>query len=67
MYYEINVSWNGKHWFATAPRSITENSKAYTVYMDMLKRFPPREGFEITVVKWDSHGVAVNVEHWGNP
>lgn len=32
MYYEINVSLNGKHLFATAERSITDRNTLEKIY-----------------------------------
>ena len=62
MYYEINISKNGAHYFATAERSIRTNIKARTVYYELLKRFPATEGYEISVIKWRSSGVPVDME-----
>lgn len=59
MYYEINVSRDGLHYFATAERSIRTYLKAKAVYYELLKRFPD---CEITVVKWSSSGVPVDME-----
>lgn len=47
MYYEINVSKNGMHYFATAERSLTEEAKALEVYWDLFNRFPASEGFKL--------------------
>lgn len=49
MYYEINVSRNGRHFFATAERSLTTEDRARTVFAEMKKRFPESEGFQISV------------------
>ena len=50
-YYEINVSRNGKHIFATAPRSLSghepEEAMAVTYLMD--NKFPKSEGYEVSV------------------
>jgi hypothetical protein len=51
MYYEINVSANGKHFFATAERSIRDLSTLKCVYSTMVNKFPKHEGFEITVTE----------------
>jgi hypothetical protein len=49
MPYEINVSLNGRHYFATAPRSLTTSKDAVTMTLDFIKRFPATDGFKISV------------------
>ena len=56
MYYEINVSMNGKHLFATADRSITTRAKLKTVYELFLEKFPESEGYKLSVTEWDMIG-----------
>lgn len=48
MYYEINVSLNGTHFFATAERSITDKTKLKIVHRELTQRFPESDGFSIT-------------------
>lgn len=52
MYYEINVSKETKdgysHYFATAPRSITNKAQLILVAKDFSERFPAPE-FNISV------------------
>lgn len=48
-HYEINVSLDGRHLFATAPRSCVTKRDAQTVYRQLAKRFPESEGFAISV------------------
>ena len=55
-HYEINVSKNGQHFFATAPRSCITVQTARTVFKALCKRFPQSEGFEITVTHWEGQG-----------
>ena len=57
-YYEFNVAWEGKHYFATAPRSFpnTRKDKAMQFYKDLCERFPEIEGFSVTVVEWECVG-----------
>ena len=62
MYYEINVSLNGKHLFATAERSITDIHKANMVYNLFKEKFPKEDGYEIRVTKWDKVGSFVEME-----
>lgn len=55
-YYEINVSLNGKHLFATAPRSCTIRCE-YEKVLNILKRkFPESEGYEVTATYWNCNG-----------
>lgn len=49
MYYEINVSLNGRHFFATAKRSITTISDLKKVYPVIKAKFPKEEGYKIMV------------------
>lgn len=49
MYYEINISQHGSHYFATAERSITTKDKAKEVLSTLLEKFPKSEGFQISI------------------
>ena len=49
MYYEINVSLNGKHLFATAERSITDRNTLNRIYDLLAEKFPESEGYELDV------------------
>lgn len=48
-YFEVNVSLNGTHFFATSPRSITNADKAKDVVREIMKRFPKSDGFEVAI------------------
>ena len=61
MYYEINVSLNGKHLFATADRSITVSWKAEEIYKLFKEKFPESEGYKISVTKWEKFGREINI------
>ena len=64
MYYEINVALHGRHYFATAPRSIQDNEKLLQVYGDIRARFPFAEGYTLSVT-YDPevrYGVHVDLE-----
>jgi hypothetical protein len=61
MYYEINVSYNGQHVFATDERSITTSTKAKELYWLFLKKFPVSEGYKIDIYYWEKTGHAVDV------
>ena len=56
MYYEINVSLNGKHLFATAERSIHSEEKMIEMYELFCGKFPENEGYKIDVTKWEHIG-----------
>lgn len=60
MYYEINVSLNGKHFFATTERSITDKQKLIEVYNVFLEKFPKSEGYGITVTEYKTVGQNIN-------
>ena len=62
MYYEINVCLNGKHFFATAERSITSEWKLREVYKVLKEKFPKEEGYEITVTEWVKGGKHIDME-----
>lgn len=53
MYYEINVSKDGKHLFATDERSIEFYWELERVYRIFEQKFPECEGYKITVTKWE--------------
>lgn len=55
-YYEINVSYNGFHLFATAERSIQTTERAAEVYNIFKEKFPSSEGYKITVTFWNAAG-----------
>lgn len=56
MYYEINVSLNGKHLFATAEHSITNETKMEDIYKLFLEKFPENEGYKLDVTRWEKAG-----------
>jgi len=49
MYYEINVSKDGRHLFATAQRSITSKSDLKKIYPVIKVKFPEEEGYKLMV------------------
>ena len=49
MYYEINVSLNGKHLFATAERSITDRNTLNRIYDLLAEKFSESEGYKLDV------------------
>jgi hypothetical protein len=48
-HYEINVSKDGRHFFATAERSCVTHADMVYVLLSFKKKFPKKEGFEISV------------------
>ena len=61
MSYEINVSKNGQHYFATAERSITSEYKAFEEVKHFQSIFPESEGFEIILTKLIRAGQKVDI------
>ena len=59
MHYEINVSLNGKHLFATAERSITSKSQMEEVYELFQQKFPKSEGYTLDVTLWEKRGTPI--------
>lgn len=55
-YYTVNVSLLGRHYFATAKRSLTEEKKANEVFTALILRFPAAEGFKVTMTRWSETG-----------
>lgn len=49
MYYEINVALNGRHFFATAPRSITYIKDLQVKLKVIMEKFPESEGYTVSV------------------
>lgn len=58
-HYEINVSLNGFHFFATAPRSIIDSEKLEKVAKVMKEKFPESEGYKVTATYWQGTGYDV--------
>jgi hypothetical protein len=48
MHYEINVAFQGKHFFATHERSIRDENTFHKVFDVIDKKFPESEGYTIT-------------------
>ncbi len=51
MNYEINVSKNGRHVFATHEKSINTLREATDIILRLDKAFPQSEGYFITISK----------------
>jgi hypothetical protein len=55
-YCEINVSKNGKHFFATAQRSAKTIGAAADILEVFKLKFPENEGYKINVTYWECTG-----------
>jgi len=58
-HFEINVSLNGKHFFATAPRSLLDKGKALLLRDVFRNKFPADKGFVVSLTYWESIGHTV--------
>lgn len=61
MFYEINVSKDGWHLFATADRSITSEERLEEMCTLFVKKFPSKKGYVMSVVQWDKVGEIMSV------
>ena len=62
MNYEINISLNGTHFFATHERSITSKLALEKVYPVLKEKFPEEEGYKISITLWETIGKSVDVK-----
>jgi len=63
MYYEINVSFQGRHLFATHPRSLRTEEAAKKLYETFLTLgFTKFYGYEVQVIRYDEVGHNVTQE-----
>ncbi len=62
MYFEIVVSLNGKHLFATAEKSVVNTYQLHKIYDIFKEKFPREEGYKITVTTWEKVGRPMNME-----
>lgn len=56
MHYEINVTFEGQHFFATSERSITSLSRLVMVASVLRYKFPESQGFNISLTRWENTG-----------
>jgi len=63
MHYKINVSQNGRHFFATADHSITDYTRLKEVLPAIARAFPEGEGFEVSVTRWECIGYNRDVQN----
>lgn len=64
MWWEIVVSIKGKHFFATHPRSLTTRNDMEFAVGIFRKKFPKKEGFEITIIRHEEYIIDIG-EHYG--
>lgn len=60
--YEINVSFKGKHFFATHERSLTSPDAAKAVLMKLLEAFPAEEGYDVSLSMKQNSSRSMNVQ-----
>ena len=63
MYYEINVSLNGQHLFATDKRSVTSTQTLENIYKILKEKFPTEEGYNINVTQYETVGKFINMNN----
>ncbi len=61
MYYEINISKNGSHYFATSERSITSMRELKEILPVLLEKFPEDEGYEVSASWKQVSGAPIDV------
>ena len=60
-YFEIDVTHNGRHFFATAARSgETSEEGARLIFDTIKKRFTEDEGYSVTCIRWVAGGHVMN-------
>ena len=61
MYYEINVSLNGKHLFATHERSLRGEYDFRKVVELFKEKFPEEEGYQLTATFYREEGIRIDI------
>lgn len=56
MYWTINVSLNGTHFFATGDHSISTDRQLKPVLKTIIEKFPESEGYKVTATFWRNSG-----------
>ena len=59
-HYEINVSYKGRHLFATDARSAVSEHEAQALFNIIKERFPDAGGFEVTVTHYRCGGTKID-------
>ncbi len=63
MAYEINVTLNDFHLFATAERSLTTEAQAKALWDVLVVKFPRSEGYAMKCTKWENRGQQMGWVH----
>jgi hypothetical protein len=63
MYFEINVSLNGFHLFATHERSINNINELKEVYKVFKEKFLESDGFKLTITKQVKQSEEININN----
>ena len=61
MPYEINVSLNGKHYFATTERSLSTEAEAKKLVKHFKNIFPKEDGYELFLSRQEHIGHGINI------
>jgi hypothetical protein len=61
MFYQINVSLHGQHFFETDINSIPNETTMEKMYKVFKEKFPQEEGYDMLV--WDMDGKFVDTGH----
>lgn len=61
-HYEINVSKDGQHFFATHERSAVTLASVRKLYKTIKDKFPESEGYAVSVTKWECYGKIMKEE-----
>jgi len=61
MWYEINVSKDGKHYFATHKRSIDSLKKAVEIRDRLKQAMPESEGYKYTITRYETIGIVSDI------
>ena len=61
MYYEIIVSLNGRHFFATAERSIRDRATLEKVLDVFRECFTEKDRYKITVIRYETRGTILEI------
>lgn len=62
MGYEINVSLNGKHFFATHERSIPNSLELMKIFKVFVEKFPESDGYKISVTRKECTYFSIDIE-----
>ena len=64
MYYEINVSLNGRHYFATAEHSLLTEVQTRELFRKFRVLFPEEDGYKVEVSHWKKVGTRMPASVW---